>query len=263
MAQVTSKDGATIGYTSNGIGPLVVMVNGAVGYREYYGGKELATRLAENFTTIIYDRRGRGESTDRLPYAVEREIEDIEALIDANGGKAYLYGESSGAALALKAAAQLGGKVAKVAMYEPPYGLGDEAKEGHLKATQQLKEFLAADKRDEAVGVFMTNFMPREAVAEFKKTNAKDWEVMVAVAPTLVYDYILMDDAQPQVDEVKALDIPVLVMNGSQGIPGLTEACEVLAKASPNNVRHKVLEGQAHEPTADVLAPELTAFFQA
>ncbi len=127
MSHILSKDGTRIAFDRTGHGPVVIMVNGALAYRGFYGGEELAARLSPDVTFIDYDRRGRGESTDTPPYAVDREIEDIEALIDEAGGSACLYGVSSGACLALLAAARLGpARVERLALYEPPYGSRDE-----------------------------------------------------------------------------------------------------------------------------------------
>ena len=117
---LSSRDGTAIGYDSLGEGPALILVDGALTVHSY-GSGELATLLAPHFTVYGFDRRGRGESGDTLPYAVDREIDDIEALIDRAGGPAFLYGHSSGGPLAMRAAIRLGGKVSKIAMYEPPY----------------------------------------------------------------------------------------------------------------------------------------------
>src|SRR5919108_26962 len=122
MKTVTSKDSTIIAFDQLGQGPTVIFVDGALQYRAFdQGMAPLADLLAPHFTVIHYDRRGRGDSTDTQPYALAREIEDIEALIDEAGGSAFLYGISSGAALALEAAIKLGDKVKKLAMYEAPY----------------------------------------------------------------------------------------------------------------------------------------------
>ena len=124
MRTVTSKDGTTIAFDQSGTGPALILVGGTFEQRAMDSETaQLAALplLAQHFTVFHYDRRGRGDSTDTLPYAVEREIEDIEALIDAAGGSAFVFGISSGAALAMEAAIKLGGKVKKLAMYEAPY----------------------------------------------------------------------------------------------------------------------------------------------
>ena len=120
---VTSKDGTLVAFEQTGAGPVVILVTGALADRS--GTRWLAKHLVEHFTVINYDRRGRGKSTDTQPYAVEREVEDIEALIDATGGSAFVFGVSSGAVLALEAASELGGKVQKLFLYEPPFIVDD------------------------------------------------------------------------------------------------------------------------------------------
>jgi pimeloyl-ACP methyl ester carboxylesterase len=260
MPQVRSKDGTEIGFDKSGNGPLVVIVNGALGYRDYYGDRELAQILSSEFTVFIYDRRGRGESTDTPPYAVEREIEDIEALVDVSGGQACLYGVSSGAALALRAAAKLGHKVTKLVMYEPPYGTGDADREEHARATRQLNDCLASGDRSGAVAVFMGNFMSSQEIEEFRETNTEEWATMEVVAPTLAYDYAIMAKEVPPSD-AGSVTAPTLIMTGSQGLPDLEEAIEVVARSLPN-VGRETLEGEGHTPPAAALAPRLIAFFR-
>src|SRR6266508_1390467 len=153
MNTVTAKDGTSIAYDTQGEGPAVILVGGALNTR--LSGSQLAQPLSEHFTVYTYDRRGRGDSGDTKPYAVEREVEDIEAIIDQAGGVACLYGHSSGAALALEAALKLGGKVKKLAMYEAPYNDEDEAKRAWKKYTTQLTTLLAANRPGDAVALFM------------------------------------------------------------------------------------------------------------
>jgi pimeloyl-ACP methyl ester carboxylesterase len=153
MAQVISKDGTKIVYDKVGQGPAVVLVEGATATRSSF--VQLAHLLAPNFTVYYYDRRGRGDSSDTLPYSVEKEIQDIEALIDEAGGSAYVYGISSGGALALEAASKLGNKVSKLAIYEVPY---DESETGQAKWKEyklKLNESLKAGKNGDAVTAFM------------------------------------------------------------------------------------------------------------
>src|SRR5215216_1351199 len=118
MNKVTSKDGTQIAYDKRGEGPAVILVDGALCHRAFGPMPRLSELLSSQFTVINYDRRGRGDSSDTQPYALEREIEDIDALIDAVGGSASLYGISSGGALAMEAAIKLKEKVRKLAIYE-------------------------------------------------------------------------------------------------------------------------------------------------
>ena len=155
MKKVISKDGTEIAYDISGQGPALVLVDGALCYQSFGPMPELAKLLSPNFTVTTYDRRGRGGSGDTKPYALEREVEDIEALLDAAGGSAFVFGTSSGACLALEAAIRLGKKVRKLAMYEPPYQSGNGAVAAWKDYRKQLNEFLATGRRGEAVVLFM------------------------------------------------------------------------------------------------------------
>src|SRR5947199_9941854 len=155
MKKVQSVDGTTIAYDQVGQGPAVILVNGALGYRAMGFLSPLATRLSPHFTVLDYDRRGRGDSTDTQPYAVEREIEDIDALITEAGDSAFLFGISSGAALALEAAIKLGDKVKKLAMYEAPYNDDEAARQAWKAYRKQLAEVLAHSRRGDALALFM------------------------------------------------------------------------------------------------------------
>lgn len=262
MSQVISKDGTSIAYDKTGIGPAVLLVDGAMTYRAFFGLKgPLSAELSKHFTVYTYDRRGRGESTDTKPYAVEREIEDIEALIEDAGGLVYLFGISSGAVLALKAAAKLGAtKVAKLALYEAPLTFGEVAKQASAQYTWQLTELLAADKRGEAVALFMTTVGLRAEMIESMR-QSPDWPIMEALAPTLAYDDAIMGDGSLPVEAAKAATMPTLVLDGSESPAFIHEAADALAKAMPHAER-KTLEGQTHEVSPEALAPVLVTFFR-
>ena len=149
-----SKDGTAIAYEKTGKGPTIILVNGALADRKIYNQNDWTGMLAKNFTVIIYDRRGRGESKDMIPYALEREIEDIDALINEAGGSAFLFGSSSGAALSLLAAEKLGPeKVTKLALYEPPYG--SDTKQAFVKQKIHINELIADGKPADAITFFM------------------------------------------------------------------------------------------------------------
>src|SRR5436305_399997 len=163
---VTSKDGTRIAYDKIGQGPAVILVAGALCSRSFWSGPELAKLLAPHFTVYNYDRRGRGDSGDTRPYAVAREIEDIEALIDEAGGSAYLYGHSSGAALVLEAAILLGQKIKKLALYDAPYHEEPADRQAYKDYIKQLTQALAADRRGDAVAAFMHYVgMPTDQIA--------------------------------------------------------------------------------------------------
>jgi pimeloyl-ACP methyl ester carboxylesterase len=259
MATVTSKDGTTIAYTQSGSGEPLLLVDGAMCYRAFGPMGALSEALSPHFTVYTYDRRGRGESGDTLPYAVEREIEDIAALIQQAGGSAYVYGISSGAALALKAV-EAGLPIRKLAIYEPPFNPDESARPAAREYGAKLNQLLAEGKRGDAAGLFMTYVgMPEEALAGMKQSPV--WPVFEGIAPTLAYDNAILGDARVPTDEVATINIPTLVMAGGAGLPFMQAAALELEKAIPNAQR-RILEGQTHEVSAEVLAPVLVEFFQ-
>jgi pimeloyl-ACP methyl ester carboxylesterase len=262
MAQVISKDGTRIVYDKVGKGPAIVFVEGATATRSSF--EELANLLAPNFTVYYYDRRGRGDSSDRLPYSVQKEIEDIEALIDEAGGAAYLYGISSGGALALEAASKLGNKVKKLAIYEVPY---DEREIGQAKWREYkttLQESLQAGKNDDAVTAFMKLVdVPDEMLAGMKQSPF--WPELEKVAPTLAYDAACLgEDRKVPTEAAKHLTVPTLVLDGGASLqmyPNMHASAEKLAKLIPN-AEWQTLEGQTHAVDSKVLAPVLEKFFK-
>jgi pimeloyl-ACP methyl ester carboxylesterase len=259
-ATVTSKDGTKIVYDKIGHGPAVILVAGALCSRSFWSGPALAKLLARSFTVYNYDRRGRGDSGDTKPYAVEREIEDIEALIDEAGGVAYLYGHSSGAALALEAAIRLGNKVKKLAMYETPYNDDAEAQRVWKEYLKQLTEALAADRRGDAVALFMelggTSADQIEAMRQ-----APTWPMFEALAPTLAYDHaaILGEAAAVPTERAASVTAPTLVMAGGASFAFMSDTAQALSKAIPH-AQLRTLEGQTHNINLEVLAPVLLEF---
>jgi pimeloyl-ACP methyl ester carboxylesterase len=188
MDSVRSKDGTTIVFDKQGDGAAVILVDGAMGTRSSGSKPELARLLAQQFTVYSYDRRGRGDSGDTKPYAVEREIEDIDALLDEAGGSAFLFGHSSGACLALDATVRLDHKVKKLAMYEAPYNDDPEAQKAWGEYIKNLSEALASGRRGDAVALFMALVgVPAARIEEVR--HAPFWGGMEAVAPTLAYDH--------------------------------------------------------------------------
>jgi pimeloyl-ACP methyl ester carboxylesterase len=258
---VTSRDGTRITYDKWGTGPALIVVGGALSDRT--GGAELAQLLAPHLTVYSYDRRGRGDSTDTRPYSVKREIDDIEALIDGTGGSAYVYGKSSGASLALQAAAALGGKVKRLALYEPPYSEAEGAATEWKEFTAKLDELLAAERRTDAIALFM-KFVgaPDDVVAKMKASPA--WPGMLAMAPTLAYDNaVLGDDRSVPVGVAAKVQATALVMDGGASVgpmPFMRPTADKLGKAIPGAQR-QVVEGQAHDVSPKVLAPILLKFF--
>lgn len=264
MPIVTSEDGTTIGYDATGQGPALIVVDGATGYRGAFGGgSELARLLAPHFTVYTYDRRGRGESSDTQPFAVAREVEDIEALIDAAGGAAYLYGMSSGGALALEAALALPGKVNKLAIYEVPYDNSDAGIAAWHRYCTRLEALTAAGKRGDAIALFMQFVgVPDDMIAGMRQSPM--WPSLEAVAPTLRYDVAALGvDRTVPVERAAALNMPTLIMDGGASeamIPFMRATAEALTKAIPH-AEHQILEGQTHDVDPKVVVPVLTAFF--
>ena len=193
MSMINSKDGTRIAYEKKGSGPAVILVDGAICYRSFGPMQQLSELLVLYFTVYTYDRRGRGESSNSKPFAVDCEIEDLEALIDAAGGKAYVYGISSGACLALEAALKLGKKITKLALYEPPYNSDPADKLAWKQYREQLGEALAESCRGDAVALFM-QFVGTTAERLNGMRQAPVWPMFKAVAPTLIYDAAAMGD---------------------------------------------------------------------
>jgi pimeloyl-ACP methyl ester carboxylesterase len=259
---VTSKDGTRIAFDRSGDGPALILVGGALSDRS--GGIPLAKLLEPRFIVFSYDRRGRGDSGDTPPYAVAREIEDIEALIDVAGGAAFVHGHSSGAVLALEAAAKLGTKVQKLSLYEPPFIIDNSRPPPPKNYVKQINELIAANRRGDAVAFFMTEVvgMPAEAVAQMKSAPA--WPALEAVAHTLPYDIAVLGDNMAgnplPTDRWTAAEPPTLVMDGGTSPAWIRNSARTLAGILPN-AQHRTLEGQTHAAAPDVLAPEIKRFF--
>ena len=264
MKKVTSKDRTQIAYDKKGQGPALILVDGALCYRSFGPMPGLAELLAPHFTVYTYDRRGRGESSNGKPYALEREIEDIDALIQEAGGTAYLFGTSSGGCLALEAALKLGAKATKLAMYEAPYNSESAGREQWKEYRKRLAESLSQDRRGDAVVLFM-NLVGTPAEAIDGMRNAPMWPMFEAVAPTLAYDAAALgDDRSVPVQRAAALKVPALVMDGGANLaimPFMHDTATKLARAIPH-ARQRTLEGQTHDVKLDVLAPVLVEFFE-
>jgi pimeloyl-ACP methyl ester carboxylesterase len=259
MNKVISKDGTEIAYETSGQGPAVILVDGALCYRSFGPMRELAKLLSPHFIVYTYDRRGRGDSGNSKPYAVEREVEDIDALIEEAGGSAFVYGISSGGCLALETAARLGEKIKKLAIYEAPYNSDQAARKEWKEYRKNLGEALAEDRRGDAVGLFMNLVgTPAEMVQGMR--TAPVWPMFEAVAPTLAYDAAAMgDDRSVPVKRAAEVVSPTLVMNGTV-IPFMLDTATMLAKNIPH-AQHRTLEGQPHDVDLKVLAPVLIEFF--
>lgn len=260
MKTVTSRDGTKIAYDEQGRGPALILVDGALSTHSSGSNLGLAAHLAPRLTVYSYDRRGRGESGDTLPYAVAREIEDIEALVAVAGGTASLYGHSSGASLALDAAHALGERVTRLAMYEAPYNDDPEAKRAWGEYIEQLAHALAGGRRGDAVALFMSYVGVPAAQIEGMR-HASFWSGFEAVAPTLAYDHIgiLGPDASVPVERAARIRASTLVMHGGASFPFMGETARTLSHVLPR-AQLRTLEGQTHQVDSAVLARALIAF---
>ena len=257
METVTSSDGTTIALDRLGDGPAVILVCGASTDRS--ANTRLGALLARHFTVFNFDRRGRGDSGDTAPYAVEREVEDIGALIDEAGGSAFAYGTSSGAALALEAAAS-GLAITRLALWEPPFVL-DESRRPPADTARTYTEMVSAGRRGDTVEYFMTKVvgLPPEFVAEAR--NAPFWQAQEALAHTLAYDATIMGDYSLPVERAAAVATQTLVMAGGASFPFMRETAQTLADVIPAG-QLRVLEGQEHNVDPEALAPVLEEYFK-
>ena len=260
---VISKDGTRIAFERIGAGTPVILIDGALCRRGVGPSVELAKQLAAHFTVITYDRRGRGASGDTPPYSIEREIEDIAALMERAGGSAHLWGASSGAVLALDAANRLSG-VLKVALYEPPLIL--DANHPSTEASwARVDSALARGDRGAAVKEFLRMVgVPGFFVGLMRLLPM--WSKLAAVAHTLAYDGTLTKDLQRgrplPAHRWASVAAPTLVVAGSQSQEWMQSGNRALSLALPR-ARYRLLEGQSHDVKPKALAPVLTAFFTA
>jgi pimeloyl-ACP methyl ester carboxylesterase len=264
MEMATSQDGTHIAYDKLGEGPPLVLVGGAFNTRTFGPNGGLALLLAERFTVINYDRRGRGDSTDTAPYSVEREIEDIEALIEEAGGSAHVFGISSGAALAMEAANR-GLAIEKLALYEAPFIVDDSRAPVPDDYLQRLEGMVASERRGDAIRLFMRQGVGVPAVFVAMMRIMPAWSKLKAVAPTVVYDAAIVDDYQKgkplPTDRWTSITMPTLVAVGGKSPDWMRNAMRALADVLPN-AGHSTLEGQTHIVKPEALAPVLVEFFE-
>jgi pimeloyl-ACP methyl ester carboxylesterase len=273
MNTVRSADGTTIAFTKAGQGPPLILVDGALCSRSFGPMPKLAAQLTPHFTVYTYDRRGRGASSDTPPYAVDREVEDIEALVElaqrdghprpgTADGTVFAHGTSSGAALALEAARRIPA-LGKLAIYEPPFivdGTRSPIPDDYLATLSRL---VAAGRNADAVKMFM-RFVGTPAIFTAVMPLTPVWPKLKAVAPTLPYDISVVQDHQRGKPfapaEWAAVKIPTLVAAGGKSPAWMTNATRALADALPD-ARYRTLPGQTHMVKPQAIAPVLTAFF--
>ena len=258
--QVVSKDGTAIAYDRVGQGPAVILVDAAMCYRKMGPSAALARLLAEHFTVFTYDRRGRGESGDAPAYTVAREIEDLDAVLQAAGGSAAVWGTSSGAVLALDAATHLAG-ITKVATYEAPL-IVDDGRPTTERDWRQIDQALAAGRRRDAANAFLRLVgVPGFVAAVIRLLPL--WSKMKAIAPTLAYDGAIVRDLQRgkplPTGRWTSLRARVLVMDGAKSPPWMKKGNRALADLL--HAPYRSLPGQTHAVKAKAHAPALMEFF--
>ena len=259
MQHVTSKDGTIIAYEQSGQGPALVVVGGVLG--DHHQQARLAALLAEHFTVYNIDRRGHGESGFTAPYAVEREVEDIDALITEAGGSAFVYGTSGPGVLCMEAAARgLSPKMKKLAVWEPPYILEGSRPPVPQDYKEQLAQLLREGRKGDMIELFLTKAvgMPAEFVAPMRQSPF--WAAQEAFAPTLVYDATLMGDYALPKERIAKATVETLVIDGGT-VPWMSQAAQAVADTLPHAHR-RTIAGQPHNVADEAMAPVLIEYFQ-
>ncbi|MCE7007783.1 alpha/beta hydrolase [Kibdelosporangium philippinense] len=253
MGTAVSADGTKIAFEHEGTGPAVILVDAAGGYRDFNSLRPLADLIAaKGFTTYTYDRRGRGLSSDTQPYAVEREIEDLAAVITAAGGQASVYGWSSGALLVMRAAA-VGLPITRLAVFEPPHGGSDEHDD---EVRVQLETLVEQGKRGAAVDLFHQVIgVPEEIMAQMDPIKP----MLEKIAHTYPYDWTIAGTTTDK--HIAAVPVPTLVLDSTATGKEMNEGVEAVARLIPQ-ATHKRLDGEWHGLPDEVLAAELASFYK-
>jgi pimeloyl-ACP methyl ester carboxylesterase len=249
MRTVTSKDGTTIGYERDGSGSPIIFATGA--FNDHTTCAGLAAALSDRYRVVTYDRRARGASADTRPYAIEREIEDLAAVIDVVGGSAAVFGFSSGAVLGLKAAAD-GVAVTDLVLYEPPICMGGDPASD---LPQRMQALVDAGRPGDAVVLFQTQLigLPAEMVAQIRQ--APMFTALEAMAQSAVYDATITTVLSEPTPAMCAVKVPVLVLTGADTWPNLVDGAKNLTSAIPGAIHQEVTGGANHEiPTAATAA---------
>jgi pimeloyl-ACP methyl ester carboxylesterase len=250
---VTSADGTSIAYELIGNGPLLILIDAASGFREFGPMRPLARALSGSFTVCAYDRRGRGESGNTLPYAVEREVEDFDSLVTSLGGEAHLYGFSSGAVLALRAARDVE-SVIKLVLMEPPIGVQGAGSDPNI--AKEIADLVEQDRREDAIVRFHESIgVPEEIIDDSKGTPA--WKTLIEIAHTLPYDFDVSESISQS--DLEQIDTPTLVIDSTSSSDDLREAADAVSQALPYGSRRSV-DGEWHGADPEVLAPVIAEF---
>jgi pimeloyl-ACP methyl ester carboxylesterase len=257
MYSVRSTDGTAIAYDKVGEGPALVLVEGAL--NDLSTTLPLAAQLKADFTVYSYDRRGRGASGDTLPYSVDREVEDLASVIDAAGGSALVFGNCSGAVLAMQAVAK-GLDITGLALFEPPYIVPGTRHRPDDYSTH-LASLISSGQKDEALLWFMRAdvVLPEEHIGMVR--NSPMWPALLDLVPSLDYDAAVLGDSKmPPAEWLTSITVPTLVVDGENSNSWAKEAVRVLAEVLPAGHR-STLEGHDHVLAPDALAPVMTEFF--
>jgi len=268
MKTVLSRDGTRIAYEQLGSGPHVLLVDGAMCSRKFGPMPKLAPLLAQNFTVFHYDRRGRGDSGNTLPYSVERELEDIQALVAVMGGTPCLYGTSSGAVLAIRAVAS-GVKVKRLVLHEPPLALDGTHHPSPADFREQIAAMVNAGRGGDAVKLFLKVVGVPAVGIFFMRLIPGVWRNVQAASPTLPYDFAVLGDTQSGnampaelAQKIASIDVPTLVLIGGKSPPWMHHAVKRVME-SIRGAEQRLLPGQEHNVSENSVAPVLKGFFSA
>jgi pimeloyl-ACP methyl ester carboxylesterase len=248
---VRSADGTRIAMTTAGDGPTLVLIEPAGHYSRFSAFDGLVPLLRSEFTVVTYDRRGRGASTDAGPYTVQREVEDLAAIIDDVGGSADVHGFSSGALLAIQAAAN-DVPVRRLTLLEPPL---DDDTAAQSAFTAALRDRLERCGNEAALAFFLESIMPPAMIDGMR--GGPEWEAMAAIADTLVHDCLLSQATSA--DTLAAVDVPTLVLDSQASTETLTTTAAKVA-GHIRHAEHRSLPGHWHGVDDTVLAAALRTF---
>jgi pimeloyl-ACP methyl ester carboxylesterase len=260
MKKVRSHDGTQIAYETTGSGPPLILVGGAFcDHNAPVAGAPIAALLAPRFTAVTFDRRGRGESTNAPPYAIDREVDDIAALIGELGGSASIYGHSSGAVLALEAAIRRL-PLDRIALYEPPLVISDARPRPPADFASQLAALAASNRRGDAAELFLISGVGMPPAVVQRMRAAPMWPGLERLADTLSHDATLTAQPESLIARARDVALPALVLDGAASPPWMRSGVKALADALPR-AEYRSLDGQTHDVAIAVLAPVLEAFF--